>query len=219
MSVQIKICGLSTPETLDAALDAGTDYFGLVFYPRSPRNVSPDTAQALVARAAGRAKSVALMVDPDDADIRSILDQVAPDLLQLHGQETPERVHEIKQLSSKPVIKAIKVSGRVDVDKAQVYDGIADFLLYDAKAAPDDTAALPGGNGVPFDWQALMGVKATSGFMLSGGLNPDNVKQAIAATGAPMVDVSSGVESAPGVKDATLIRNFIAAARSANEAS
>lgn len=215
MSTQIKICGLSTPDALDAALGAGADYFGLVFYPRSPRNVGHDTARALVERAGERAKSVALMVDPDDAAIQDIVERVKPSLIQLHGQETPERVREVKRLSGRPVIKAIKISGQGDVEEAQVYDGIADFLLYDAKAAPDDAAALPGGNGVPFDWKALMGVKGRQDFMLSGGLNPDNVGKAIAMTGAHMVDVSSGVETAPGEKDTTLIRKFIAAARSA----
>jgi len=214
MSVKIKICGLRTPEALDAALDAGTDFFGLVFYPRSPRNVSHDTARALVERAGGRANSVSLMVDPDDTALGAVHEQVKPDFIQLHGNETPERVRDIKALTGKPVIKAIRIENAEDVEDASAYAGIADFILFDAKAVPGDEKALPGGNGVPFDWKALMGIKGKSDFMLSGGLNPDNVAQAIAMTGARMVDVSSGVESAPGEKDITLIRKFISAARS-----
>lgn len=215
MSMKIKICGLRTPEALDAALDAGADYFGLVFYPRSPRNVSLELAGSLVERAGGRAKSVALTVDSDNAEIQAIIDTVAPDMIQLHGNETPERVKDIKILSGKPVIKAIRVESTADVEGAIAYTGFADLILFDAKAAPGDEEALPGGNGVPFDWKALMGVKGNADFMLSGGLNPDNVAEAIAMTGAHMVDVSSGVESTPGEKDISLIRKFITAVRSA----
>lgn len=214
MSVKVKICGLCTPESLDAALEAGADYFGLVFYPPSPRNVDFSRARALAAQGRGRAKSVALLVDPDDAALKRIADEVAPDFLQLHGGETPERLREIKHLTGLQIIKAIKVESAADAGAARGYDGAADLILYDAKEPEDADNTLPGGNGVPFDWQALMGVKGGRSFMLSGGLNPDNVVAAIAATGARAVDVSSGVESAPGEKDAELIRRFIAAAKS-----
>jgi len=217
MSVKVKICGLRTPESLDAALEAGADYFGLVFYGPSPRNVDHARAVALAAQGRGRAKSVALLVNPDDAALKRIADEVAPDLIQLHGGETPERVREVKQLTGREIIKAIKVETAADVAAARDYDGAADLILYDAKEPEDAGDALPGGNGVPFDWRALMGVKGRASFMLSGGLDPDNVADAIAATGACVVDVSSGVESAPGEKDVELIRRFIATAKSANE--
>lgn len=215
MTVKIKICGLRTPQALDAALEAGADYVGLVFYPPSPRNVSIEDARALAARAHGKAKSVALLVDADDGQVKEILDTVDPDLIQLHGNETPQRVEEIKALSNRPVIKAVKIGTAEDVAKARRYDRSADMILYDARAPEDAAEALPGGNGMPFDWQALASVKKSGGFMLSGGLNPDNVRQAIALTAAPMVDVSSGVESAPGEKDSELIRRFINAAKAA----
>lgn len=219
MTVKVKICGLRTLQALDAALEAGADYVGLVFYPPSPRNVSIDAARELAARARGRAKSVALLVDADDGQINDILDAVDPDLVQLHGHETPQRVEEIKNLCSRPVIKAIRIGTRDDVAEADRYARSADIILYDAREPEDAPDALPGGNGVPFDWQAFADAKKSSGFMLSGGLNPDNVAQAIELTAAPMVDVSSGVESAPGEKDAELIRRFIAAAKAAQQES
>lgn len=215
MSVKVKICGLRTPESLDAALDAGADYFGLVFYEPSPRNVDSETARSLVVRARGRAQSVALMVGPDDDAISALIEAVNPDLIQLHGNEPPERVAEIKQKFGLPVIKAIRIATEQDARGAIRYDGIADMVLFDAMPAAGDTASLPGGNGVPFDWRALANMsREKRGFILSGGLDSDNVREAIAATGTQFVDVSSGVESAPGVKDNNLIRRFIAAARS-----
>ncbi|MCH8238577.1 MAG: phosphoribosylanthranilate isomerase [Proteobacteria bacterium] len=214
MSVKVKICGLRTPESLAAALDAGADYFGLVFYPASPRNVDFFCARALADQGRGRAKSVALLVDPDDAAVKRIADEVAPDLIQLHGGETPGRLREIKALTGRQIIKAIKVESAADAAAARDYEGAADLILYDAKEPEDAGRTLPGGNGVPFDWPVLMGVKGKGSFMLSGGLDADNVAAAIAATGAAAVDVSSGVESAPGEKDAELIRRFIAAAKS-----
>ncbi len=216
MNTKVKICGLRTSETLEAALDAGADYFGLVFYGPSPRNVDHGLACKLAGQGRGRASSVVLLVNPDDDAVRRVVDEVDPDIIQLHGNESPERVAQIKQLAQKPVMKAILVSSVHDVARSSVYDSAADIILYDAKA-PDDLAdALPGGNGIAFDWGALMGVKGAGKFMLSGGLNPDNVASAIAATGAAMVDVSSGVESAPGEKDIDLIRSFIAAAKTAS---
>ncbi len=215
MNIKVKICGLRTPESLDAALDAGADYFGLVFYGPSPRNVDHARAGELAAQGRGHAKSVALLVNPDDAAVKRVAEEVAPDLIQLHGAETPERVREVRDLAGREVIKAIKVENAADADTARDYEGAAGFILYDAKEPDGAGDALPGGNGVPFDWQALMGVKGRGSFMLSGGLTCDNVADAIAATGACVVDVSSGVESAPGEKDAELIRRFITAAKSA----
>ncbi len=217
MDIKVKICGLRTPESLDAALDAGADYFGLVFYGPSPRNVGHARAAELAARGRGRARSVALLVNPEDAAVKRVADEVAPDLIQLHGSETPGRVREIKELTGREIIKAVTVENAADAAAARNYDGAADFILYDAKAPEGAGGALPGGNGVPFDWQALIGVKERGSFMLSGGLTCDNVAAALAATGARAVDVSSGVESAPGEKDADLIRRFIAAAKSAGK--
>ena len=211
--VKVKICGLSTAETLDAALDAGADFVGFVFYPKSPRNVSIGQAATLAARARGRARVVALVVDAGDALISDIASAVAPDFFQAHGAETPTRIGAIHKLTGKPVIKAIKVRDASDIAAASAFQAQAAFLLYDAKAPETLAGALPGGNGLSFDWALLDGGKAAGAFMLSGGLNPANVAAAIRATHAPMVDVSSGVESAPGVKDIGLIREFIAAAK------
>jgi phosphoribosylanthranilate isomerase len=216
MNAKVKICGLRTPEALEAALDAGADYFGLVFYAPSPRNVDHDTAHKLNEAGRNRAKSVALLVNPDDDEMKRVLEEVDPDIIQLHGNESPERVAQIKRLANKPVMKAILVETAKDAATARAYDDTADIILYDAKAPKEATDALPGGNGVPFNWQALKGVKGHESFMLSGGLNPDNIAAAIAATGAPMVDVSSGVEKMPGEKDLDLIRQFISAAKSAS---
>lgn len=213
MSVNVKICGLRDIGALDAAIDAGADYVGLVFYPPSPRNVGLDEAAVLAERARGRATIVALLVDPDDAQVERVSRDVRPDMIQLHGSESPDRVAEIKRLSGRPVIKAIKVATRADVDEAADYDDVADTLLFDARVPEGAAGMLPGGNGIPFDWQALAGVDARSGFLLSGGLDADNVVEAIRLTGAPIVDVSSGVEEAPGIKDPDLIRRFIAAAK------
>ncbi len=200
-------------QALDAALDAGAVYIGLVFYGPSPRNVDIETAQKLAARARGRALSVALLVDPDDSQIDAVSQAVNPDMIQLHGSEPPERVAEIRERTGRPVMKAIKVATRDDVEAGEEYRAAADIILYDAKAPEGEALALPGGNGVPFDWQTLAGVKKSGKFMLSGGLDPDNVRTAAELTGAGVVDVSSGVERAPGEKDPALIRRFIAAAK------
>jgi phosphoribosylanthranilate isomerase len=212
MSVQVKICGLSTADTMEAALAHGADYVGLNFFPPSPRYVTPAKAAPLAAMARGRTKIVALIVDADDALLKDIADAVEPDYFQLHGNETPERVTAVKALTGKPVIKAIKVGGPEDVAMATEFVGVADLLLFDAKAPATLKNALPGGNGIPLDWSLLEGKR---GFMLSGGLNPANVAEAIRFTGAPIVDVSSGIESAPGKKDLGLIRKFIEAAKAA----
>lgn len=215
MAVEVKICGLSTPETVDAAIAAGADLVGFVFFPKSPRNVTMEHAAALAARARGRARIVALAVDADDALLREIAAKVDPDCFQAHGSETPERVAEIGRLTGKPVIKAIRVRDGADIAGAAAFSDVASLILYDAKAPETLGNALPGGNGHAFDWALLEGGKRPA-FMLAGGLTPDNVADAIATTGAPMVDVSSGVESAPGVKDVALIRKFIEAAKSAS---
>ena len=214
MSVEVKICGLSTPETLDAAIAAGADLVGFVFFPRSPRNVTLEQAAALAARARGKARVVTLVVDADDALLSAIAAEVRPDLIQAHGAETPERIAEITRLTGKPVIKAIRVSGDADIAAAADYSTVASLILYDAKAPETLGNALPGGNGHAFDWGLLEGGKRPA-FMLAGGLTPENVAEAIRVTGAPVVDVSSGVESAPGIKDIGLIRKFIEAAKSA----
>jgi phosphoribosylanthranilate isomerase len=198
--------------SLEASLDAGADYVGLVFYPNSPRHVSLDQAQKLANAARGRAKIVALTVNADDAELATIREKLAPDFIQAHGQESPERVEEITRRFG-PVIKALAISSAQDVLAARAYQPVASMLLFDAKAPENLKNALPGGNGVSFDWSLLSADRNLGQFMLSGGLNPENVGQAIKDTAAPIVDVSSGVEKAPGQKDAQLIRNFIEAAR------
>ena len=214
-TTKVKICGLRTQAALEAALAGGANYVGLVFFPPSPRNITPEAARALAARARGRAKIVALMVDPDDALIDSILAAVDPDLLQLHGDETPERVREIRRRWGKPVMKAIKIATAEDANAAFAYTDVVDLILFDARAPKDSTR--PGGHGAAFDWHLLDGIKGRLPFMLSGGLTPDNVAEAIRITGAPMVDVSSGVESRPGEKDPELIRRFLQAAKAAKQ--
>jgi len=212
MPLQIKICGLSTSETLATALAAGADFVGFVHFPRSPRHVSPAAAGVLARAARGQAKIVSLLVDPDDALVAEVVANVRPDHLQLHGRETPERVREIFTRWSLPVIKAVPVATVADAAKAEAYRGVASVILFDAKPMPGE---LPGGNGVAFDWHTIESECVKGPFMLSGGLTPGNVAQAIGLTRAPMVDVSSGVERAPGQKDHDLIRKFISAARSA----
>lgn len=214
MPVEVKICGLSTRETVDAAVEAGADLVGFVFFPKSPRNVSLEQASALAARARGKARIVTLVVDADDALLSAISAKVDPDLFQAHGAETPERIGEIARLTGKPVIKAIRVKDDADIAAAAAYSAVANLILYDAKAPETLGNALPGGNGHAFDWGLLEGEKPPA-FMLAGGLTPENVAQAIRVTGAPVVDVSSGVESSPGVKDIGLIRKFIEAAKAA----
>ena len=204
----VKICGLSTPETLDCALDACADFVGFVFFPKSPRNVLVRQATGLVARVESRARTVALVVDADDRLLTDIAETVKPDLFQLHGAETPERLSRIKALTGIPAYRALRVRTTTDVAKATDF-AASPFILYDAM--PPEGAALPGGNGLTFDWSILQ--DAAHPFMLAGGLTPDNVAEAIRVTGAAMVDVSSGVESAPGVKDHATIAAFVQAAQ------
>jgi phosphoribosylanthranilate isomerase len=213
MSTKVKICGLKTAAAVEAAVAGGADYVGFVFYPPSPRNISPQAAAEIARCARGRAKIVALFVDPDDALIERVVEALAPDLIQLHGQETPERVEQIRVRFKRPVMKAVKVETAADAREALRYRPAADLILFDAKAPKDWPEALPGGNGVPFDWHALDSVKDKVPYMLSGGLTPSNVAVSIRMTGADAVDVSSGVEARPGEKDLGLIAEFLAAAK------
>jgi phosphoribosylanthranilate isomerase len=208
---RVKICGLSEPITMKAALNAGADMVGLVFFAKSPRNVNVEQAAALAKMAKGKVAVVALVVDADDKLLELISKRVRPDYFQAHGNETPNRVSEIAKLTGVKVIKAIAVREAADVAKAESYRSKADLVLFDAKAPDTLKDALPGGNGISFDWTLLKDIKGQ--FMLSGGLSPENVAEAIAVTGAPIVDVSSGVETAPGIKDASLIRKFIEQAK------
>ncbi len=218
MTTDIKICGIRDEKALDAALSDISDdevrYIGLVFFPKSPRHVDIVTAKKLADHARGLAQVVALTVDPDDALLDEIMAGVAPDVLQLHGKESVERVHDIRQRTRAKIIKAIGVRSVSDVAKASEYNqpNIADLILFDAK--PPENADLPGGNGLTFDWRILAGEgQVPEHFMLSGGLSPSNVATAIMLTGATAVDVSSGVEAAPGRKDPALIQSFIQAVK------
>jgi phosphoribosylanthranilate isomerase len=216
MPTKVKICGLRTPEALMAALGGGADYVGLVFFPKSPRNVSIAEAVQLADTARGRASVVALVVDADDAMLARIANDVRPDLIQMHGAETPDRVAAIRARHGIPVMKAIKVETAADAREALAFKGVADLILFDAKAPKGMAGALPGGNAITFDWRALEDIKSQVGdWMLAGGLTPDNVAEAIRLTGAPAIDVSSGVETAPGEKSPELIRRFLRAAKTA----
>src|SRR5262245_32065516 len=215
MTLLVKICGLNTAETLDTALDAGADLVGFVFFPPSPRHLTYDAACALGARVRGRAQKVALTVDVDDATIDAIVEALEPNLLQLHGKEPPERVAELKRRLGLPVMKAIAVAERGDLAATARYATVADWLLFDARAPRD--ATRPGGLGRPFDWRLLEDLDLPVPFMLSGGLDAGNVAEAVRITRAGAVDVSSGVERAPGEKDPDKIRAFVRAAREAQE--
>lgn len=218
VSCEVKICGVSDAAALDAAVAGGARYVGFVFFPRSPRNVTPAEAGALASMLPDGVDAVALTVDADDALIDGILDAAAIDMFQLHGAETPHRVREIGARTGKRTMKAIKVSAAADLAAADAFLDAADMLLFDAKAPADLKGALPGGNAVSFDWTILQGRNWPLPWMLSGGLDPENVAGAIRISGAPAVDVSSGVESAPGVKDPALIRAFLDAAQSGSAA-
>jgi phosphoribosylanthranilate isomerase len=208
--VDVKICGLSTPETMDAALDAGANFVGLMFFAKSPRNVTLRHAADLAERARGRATVVTVTVSADDALLMSIAENVRPDLIQAHGDETPERITEMARMTGIGVYKVLKVRTAEHVAKASAFV-TSRFIMFDAM--PPEGAVLPGGNGLAFDWAILR--NAARPYMLAGGLNSGNVAEAIRVTGAPIVDVSSGVESAPGIKDLSLIRKFIEAAKAA----
>lgn len=211
MPTDVKICGLKTAEALAAALDGGASHVGFIFFPKSPRNVAPEEAGRLRQAAKGRALAVAVTVDAGDDALDGIVAAMAPDMLQLHGKESPERVAAVRARFGLPVMKALSVSEAADVAAAAAYDGVADRMLFDAR--PPKGAELPGGNGVPFDWRILDGHRGD--YFLSGGLTPENVGAAIRLLDPPGLDVSSGVESAPGVKDVALIAAFFAAVRAA----
>ncbi|MFO1139125.1 MAG: phosphoribosylanthranilate isomerase [Paracoccus sp. (in: a-proteobacteria)] len=210
MTPAVKICGLTEPAGVAAAVEAGARYVGFVFFPKSPRHVTADQAAALAATVPLGVAKVGLFVNPDDALLQEVLARVPLDIIQLHGQETPARVAQIRQLAGLPVMKAVGVAEPRDLDALWDYGLVADMLLIDAK--PPKDAALPGGNGLAFDWRLLAGRQILKPWLLAGGLTPDNVSQALRLTRAQGVDVSSGVESAPGVKDPELIRRFIARA-------
>ncbi len=211
MKTTVKICGLASPDHVDTALEAGADMVGLVFFDASPRNVTHDAAAALAERARGRAGIVALSVDADDDKLAAIVAAVRPDLLQLHGQETPGRVAAINSEFGVPCMKAIGIADASDLARVNNYRAVCDRVLLDAK--PPKDANRPGGLGATFDWTVLAGFNPGIDWMLSGGLNAENVSAALTATRAPGVDVSSGVESAPGEKDTGLIEAFVAAVR------
>lgn len=217
MSLDIKICGLSTPETVTAALSGGASHVGFIFFPKSPRNVSPDQAGRLRQAAKGRAHAVAVTVDADDALLDEIVAAMLPDMLQLHGREAPARVAEVKARYGLPVMKALSISEASDLEAIRPYLGIADRFLLDAK--PPKGAELPGGNGVSFDWRILKALDARIDYMLSGGLDAQNIGAALALLSPKGIDLSSGVETAPGIKDPVLITQFFAAIEAASATS
>src|SRR5256714_6196726 len=215
MSLIVKICGLSTRETLDVALDAGADMVGFVFFPPSPRHLSLETARDLGKRARRRASKAALTVDADDATLANIVEALEPDILQLHGTETVARLRDIKQKFALPVMKVLAIQTPADLVSLPGYAAVADRILFDARAPKE--ATRPGGLGAVFDWHVLENLDLKLPFMVSGGLTAGNVADAISATRCGGVDVSSGVERTPGVKDPDMIRDFIRAARAAEQ--
>jgi phosphoribosylanthranilate isomerase len=216
MPLTVKICGLKTPEALDVALESGADLVGFVFFAPSPRHLGLAAARLLGERANGRAGKVALTVDADDSTLRAVVEALKPDMLQLHGVETPERVATLRTRFGLPVMKALPIAERKDLSRIDLYKRVADRLIFDARAPQD--ATRPGGLGQPFDWTLLKGIDAGIPFVLSGGLDSGNVAEALRITRAPGIDVSSGVECAPGEKDPDKIRAFIRAARAAEAA-
>ncbi|MDV6226136.1 phosphoribosylanthranilate isomerase [Nitratireductor aquimarinus] len=215
MTLDVKICGLKTEEALAAALDGGASHIGFIFFEKSPRHVEPDQAGRLREAARGRADVVAVTVKADDAALDAIVAAAKPDILQLHGAESPERVAEVKARYGLPVMKAFAIREAVDLEKITPYRGIADRFLFDAK--PPKGSDLPGGNGVSFDWELLAALDDGVDYMLSGGLNAANIGAALNAASPRAIDISSGVERAPGEKDPDLIRNFFRAVRAARE--
>ena len=213
MTVDVKICGISDPETAALASREGAAYGGLVFYPPSPRSVTPEQAAAVARGFAPGVKKVGLLVDADDALLRAVLQTVPLDLLQLHGSEPAGRVAEIRQAFGLPVMKVLKIARPEDLEAAKDYAAVADMFLFDARPPSDHKDALPGGNALSFDWRMLTGKGFSKPWMLAGGLKLENLKEAVEISGATAVDISSGVESAPGVKDPQKIKDFLAAAR------
>jgi phosphoribosylanthranilate isomerase len=215
MSLTVKICGLSTPETLDAALQAGADMVGFVFFPASPRHIGLETARELGRQAKGRAIKVALTVDADDTTLANIVETLRPDILQLHGKESVARLRDIKQAFGVQLMKVLAVETPADLAPLAGFAAVADRILFDARAPKG--ATRPGGLGAVFDWHVLENLDLKLPFMVSGGLTADNVAEAVRVTRAGGVDVSSGVERAPGIKDPEMIRAFIRAARATQE--
>ncbi|NBB82009.1 MAG: phosphoribosylanthranilate isomerase [Alphaproteobacteria bacterium] len=217
MPLDVKICGVTTPEAIDAAAAAGARYVGLVFYPPSPRSVAPELGWQLARRVPTGVRVVGLFVEPSDDELQDAVSRVPLDMIQLHGNETPGRVAEIRAALSMPVMKAIRVAEAADLEPVADFAAVSDRLLFDAKP-PKNVTALPGGNGIPFDWTLLAGRTWPKPWMLSGGLDADNVAEAVRVTGAPAIDVSSGVEDRPGHKDPAKVRAFLAAALAAEAA-
>jgi phosphoribosylanthranilate isomerase len=215
MSVLVKICGLKTPDALDAALEAGADFVGFVFFPPSPRNLGIEAARALGERVQHRAKKVALSVDATDAELERVIEALKPDMLQLHGKETQERVVTVRSRFGLPVMKALPIEQKPDLAPIRIYEKVADWMLFDGRAPRE--ATRPGGLGKTFDWSLLENLDLKIPFMLSGGLDVGNVAEALRITRAPAIDVSSGVERAPGEKDPEKIRAFVRAARAAEK--
>jgi phosphoribosylanthranilate isomerase len=214
MTAKAKICGVSTPEAVRAAVDGGAAFLGFMFFPRSPRNIAPEAAARLTPPARTRGvKIVAVAVDPSDAEVDAIVAGLSPDLIQLHGHESPARAREIATRSGRAIIKVLHVAEAGDVDAAAAYEPVVEHLMFETK--PPKDADRPGGLGAPFDWTLLSGRRFARPWLLAGGLDPWNVDAAIAASGAPLVDVSSGVERGPGLKDPALITAFLDAVRRA----
>ena len=213
MPVEVKICGINSPAALAAAVAGGADYLGFNFYPPSPRYVTPEAAREIGSHAPESVTKVGVVVDLDDAALAAILEGAPLDMLQLHGRESPQRVAEIRARFALPVMKAVKIAGADDVAAAQAYCAVAERLLFDAKPPKDMTGALPGGNALALDWRLLAGTAWPIPWMLSGGLDADNVAEAVRVSGARGLDVSSGVEDRPGLKSPDKIRAFLTAAK------
>lgn len=214
MTVSVKICGLNTPHSVQAVIDARADYTGFVYYPASPRHITLSQAASLKALLPANIQSVSVLVDPDDALLNEVADVLKPSYMQLHGKESPQRVKAIRErVPAIKIIKAISIRTKEDIDAANLYTDCAHMLMFDAKAP--ESAKLPGGNGVSFDWNLLKGHHFALPWMLSGGLTTENIAEAVRQTGALIVDVSSGVEQKAGVKDAALIHAFVKAAKHA----
>ena len=217
MRLDIKICGLKTAEAIDHAVALGATHVGFIFFQKSPRHIEPDDAGRLADRVRGRAKIVSVSVDADNDELDEIVAMIRPDILQLHGRETPDRVLTVKAVTGLPVWKALSISEAADLDRVDAYDGIANRFLFDAKAPKN--SELPGGNGVSFDWTLLKGLSERVDYMLSGGLDKDNVGEAIRIARPTGIDLSSGVESSPGVKSLDMMDDFFAAVRAARVAA
>lgn len=213
MTPDVKICGLKTADAVETALRCGASHLGFIFFEKSPRNIAPAIAGELAAAAAGRAQTVAVTVNAGDQELALIVGAMRPDMLQLHGNETPDRVAELKRQFGLPVMKAFAVREAADIAAANSYRDIADQFLFDAK--PPRGSELPGGNGVSFDWQLLRMLDPDMNYMLSGGLNATNIGEALSQAQPPAIDISSGVETAPGIKDVTLIEQFFRAVEKA----